>query len=186
MLKSTSPLRQSRPAAPPTPPHVRLPSALLYASDLPPAAVRLWAVLDDACRSAGDVELRRGALAAAVGVSDRQLRRLVAELVAAGYLEVDVAAGRGQTNRYRPLRRARTSGTPMSSFSRSKRDAHVPLSRAAVNGTARDEEPTTDAAAPAPRTWCGRCEDEHSRGSYVDGRFVRCPDCHPALTVRIF
>lgn len=90
--------------------HVRLPSELLYDRSVSDRSVRLWCLLDDACRELPSLVTSRGTLATSMGVSVRQLARDVAELVAGGWLEVhrdSGVGGRGDFNRYRPLRRAR-------------------------------------------------------------------------------
>lgn len=58
-------------------------------------------ILHDLNASAGGAWRGQASMAASLGVSERQLRRLLDELEAASYLQVEVRKGRGRTNIYR-------------------------------------------------------------------------------------
>lgn len=184
------------------PPHVRLPSALLYDERVSPRARDLWSVLDDVARSQRSVELHVGALADAVGVQVRQLRSVTQELVDAGWLHVTTAAGRGQVNRYTPLGRARLDlvgsvddavdpgrgrRQSIAGFSRSKAAVNCRLSAGTTPPSTRadeeaealfDVEVVGGRRAPRDRPWCGRCDEPTRHLEVEPDVYARCPDCH--------
>lgn len=168
-----------------------LPLQLLH-SDLPAPAKILWAVVDDLARAAPDVAVTQAALAPVVRLTDRQLRRLLAELRDAGWLEVDQRGPRAAV--YRPLRRARPHavGNPgdrrrddrtlVSGLPRSSPDIDV---RADGPGPyyAREEAEgrlslAVEGRAAARPAWCGSCHRD-TRLVDVDDKAARCPACHP-------
>lgn len=63
-----------------------------------PAKAVAGLILHDLNASEGGAWRGQTSMAAVLGVSDRQLRRLLSELQQAGYLTVDVRRGRGRTN----------------------------------------------------------------------------------------
>ncbi|WP_420477656.1 helix-turn-helix domain-containing protein [Brevundimonas sp. FT23028] len=60
-------------------------------------------LLHDLNSAAGGAWRGQGSMAANLGQSDRQLRRHLADLQEAGYLEIDVRKGRSRTNMYRAM-----------------------------------------------------------------------------------
>lgn len=184
--------------------HVRLPTDLLYAPAVSARARDLWAILDDICRQQRSVDLPTAALAAAMDLTPRHLRRLVAELVDAGWLHVTTGNGRASVSRFTPLGRARPDlvgsvddavdpgrerRTSMSPFSRSKADIYVRLSgadtstprgRQEAEGQTSLELSTPDAGAPRLAPWCGQCDSDGYRWVPADDdTWIRCPRCNP-------
>lgn len=173
-------------------PFVMVPRDLVY-SGLPPRAQRLWMVLDDLARSDAAAAVSQAELAGVLGLTDRQIRRLTAVLVEAGWLATHRVNHYGALH-YEPLRRARPVDkhrTPMSGVLRSAPDADVRCSRAAPLHRAHEEEEgrgllgVVDNGGAARRPpWCGSCS-EPTRLVEVGDRVARCPSCHP-LTVPAF
>lgn len=172
-----------------------LPLTLLH-SDVSSPAVRLWAVVDDLARSAPDVAVTQAALAPVVGLTDRQLRRLLAELRDAGWLEV---VRRGPHSAvYRPLNRARPAvdnpdrrrrddRTLVSALAGSRPDMDV-RSDGPGSYYAREEaeghlvlavDQRADGAAARRPSWCGSCDQPTRMLDCADGKVRRCPACHP-------
>lgn len=187
-------------------PFVMVPLELLH-SDVSSDALRLWCVVDDLARQDESAAVSQAALASAAGMGTaRRLRRLVAELVAAGWLEVHRRGPRAAA--YRPLRRARRpqpAGRPVDNL-RERADTSVrsftlksghqrPVFGAGLLLRAREEEEArasslgvvdnhlaVAAGAGAARrpAWCGRCHEPTRMLDLADGRVGRCPACHPS------
>lgn len=100
-----------------------LPHGLLFDRRLSDAAVRLYAVLQAHWWQSGECFASHATLAEQMGVQERQIRRLIRELVGAGYV-AERRRGHGQAKAYAPIQQDkndRLNGSEMSAYEPPKR-----------------------------------------------------------------
>lgn len=104
-----------------------LPHAVLFDKRLSAASVRLYAVLQSHWWKDGECYASHATLAEQMGVQERQIRRLIRELVAGEHI-TERPRGKGQAKAYAPVDTAsqadkndRLNGSEMSAFEYPKR-----------------------------------------------------------------